>query len=111
MHASYCSGGDCPFLASVGSKPAGANWLGHRDLAGSVLEWVVDGYVGYPLNGSCSGEGDVCVGYAKAGLDYPRVIRGGAYDLLPLLLRAAFRNDDPPGDADFDVGLRCARMP
>lgn len=78
------------------------NGLGLHDLHGNVCEWVADAwhpnYAGAPTDGSAwTDEGEP-----------RRVIRGGAWDYLPRLLRSAWR-DGLPADAVRDnVGFRVA---
>lgn len=90
----------------VGARtPAGAyppNTFGFHDLHGNVCEWAEDtwhpDYSGCPHDGSAWISGDETV----------RVIRGGAWDYLPRLLRSSQR-DWLPRDARRDnVGFRVA---
>jgi len=101
--ASHALFGPGAGTGNVGSKPAGANALGHRDLGGNVAEWVVDRYFDYPTSPSTN--------YAKSGQDHDRVFRGGSASDLAYALRAASRNYDVPSLIADSVGLRCARTP
>lgn len=81
-----------------------ANAFGLYDLHGNVCEWVEDGwhssYVGAPADGS--------VWVASDDSDR-RVIRGGAWDYLPRLLRSAWRDSMPGGHRRDNVGFRIAQ--
>ncbi len=80
------------------------NAFGLHDLHGNVCEWVEDawhpGYDGAPNDGSAWERG------TDAGR---RVIRGGAWDYLPRLLRSAWRDSLPAGQRRDNVGFRIAR--
>jgi formylglycine-generating enzyme required for sulfatase activity len=88
-------------LPSVGSFPAGTSrWL-QRDLAGSLAEWVFDGFR-EPYPASCSR----CV---QTGVESRRVVRGGSwFDLASEQLQPATRNHGDPAYRDHWVGFRCA---
>lgn len=84
----------------VGSYPS--NPWGLRDMHGNVLEWCADAwcpsYEETPSDGS-----------PRPGLmDESRVVRGGAWDLLPRLLRSANRDALPPDTRRDNVGFRLA---
>jgi formylglycine-generating enzyme required for sulfatase activity len=85
----------------VGRYPANA--FGLHDLHGNVCEWAEDawhpGYAGAPADGSAWMEG---------GDSDRRVIRGGAWDYLPRLLRSAWRDSLPRGQRRDNVGFRVA---
>jgi len=88
------------FAAPVGSYRPNA-W-GLHDMLGNVWEWVQDCYLPYagaPSDGS-SHETDSCRG---------RVLRGGAWDEPPAVLRSAERFWQGPGNRRSNVGLRVAR--
>lgn len=68
-----------------GSYPANA--FGYEDMAGNVLEWCLDEW--HPGSGT-------------------HVIRGGAWDLLPRLLRSSWRDAAPPETRRDNLGFRLA---
>ncbi len=80
------------------------NAFGLHDLHGNVCEWVEDtwhaGYAGAPADGSA------WIAETGAGR---RVIRGGAWDYLPRLLRSAWRDSLPATQRRDNVGFRIAR--
>jgi formylglycine-generating enzyme required for sulfatase activity len=85
----------------VGQYPANA--FGLHDLHGNVCEWVEDawhpGYAGAPVDGSA---------WAESGEADRRVIRGGAWDYLPRLLRSAWRDSLPRAHRRDNLGFRVA---
>ncbi len=87
--------------APVGSF--GTNAWGLHDMHGNVREWTEDcwngSYRGAPSDGSAWLSGNCGV----------RVLRGGAWDLIPAVLRAADRDWDATGDRSLYVGFRVAR--
>jgi len=100
MIAWYCANaGDA--VHSSGQKTA-TGW-GLRDMAGNVAEWCHDGY---KVGLSSSPVTDFCFCPATS---VDRVIRGGAYDSLPRMVRAAYRSFAPAANRRDGLGLRCAR--
>jgi sulfatase modifying factor 1 len=93
-------------LLPVGSRPEGANRLGHFDLAGSLYEWCLDVYdpTYYKSTAMCSN----CACLAGTS---PRVIRGGDFTSPSTLVRATDRAHQLPEAADPYLGFRCARSP
>ena len=86
----------------VGDYPPNA--FGLHDLHGNVCEWTADvwhpDYAGAPANGSP---------WVLGGDQGRRVIRGGAWDYLPRLLRSAWRDALPQTDHRDNVGFRLAQ--
>ena len=85
--------------------PAGhfpANRFGLHDLHGNVCEWVADswhaGYIGAPADGTA---------WNVVG-DERRVIRGGAWDYLPRLLRSCWRDWRLANQLADNIGFRVA---
>ena len=85
---------------SVGSFSA--NRFGLHDLHGNVCEWVADtwhaDYIGAPTDGTA---------WIAAG-DERRVIRGGAWDYLPRLLRSSWRDWRIRNQRADNIGFRVA---
>jgi formylglycine-generating enzyme required for sulfatase activity len=85
----------------VGSLPRNA--FGLHDMHGNVWEWVEDcykkNYVGAPTDGSAVTSGN-------CGL---RILRGGAWNYYPQLLRSAYRYATAPGVRMENAGFRVAR--
>jgi formylglycine-generating enzyme required for sulfatase activity len=86
----------------VGSHPPNA--FGLHDLLGNVCEWTADlwhpGYSGAPDDG---------LPWIDGGKPGHRVIRGGAWDHLPRLLRASWRDPAPESARWDNLGFRLAR--
>jgi sulfatase modifying factor 1 len=93
-------------LLPVGSRPAGASYLGHLDLAGSLYEWTMDYYD--PTYYSSIGTCDDCVDVEASST---RVLRGGDFTSPATLVRAAKRADAEPNQINPYAGFRCAREP
>ncbi|HEY1011614.1 MAG TPA: SUMF1/EgtB/PvdO family nonheme iron enzyme [Herpetosiphonaceae bacterium] len=94
------AGGTVPAGAYI---PAGDSPSGVAELSGNVWEWTASAYRKYPYSPD-DGREDPEVG----GL---RVTRGGSWTCSPEVLRAANRNVCAAGDADFELGFRCAADP
>ena len=84
----------------VGHYPPNA--FGLYDFHGNVGEWVADtwhpDYLGAPDDGRA---------WVEAG-DHRRVVRGGAWDYLPRLLRSAWRDWRPADQRADNIGFRVA---
>jgi formylglycine-generating enzyme required for sulfatase activity len=80
------------------------NAFGLHDLHGNVCEWVEDvwhpNYLGAPNDGSA---------WLSDSDPTQRVIRGGAWDYLPRLLRSAWRDSLPHTHRRDNLGFRIAR--
>jgi len=87
--------------APVGSlSPAGDGRWGQADLSGNEWEWCQDWYRSYP---------ERCINCANL-TDYSiRVIRGGSFYSERESLYTTSRLYHAPEQADFGVGVRCAR--
>ncbi len=105
----YSGSENTPYLP-VGSKPAGAGTLGHRDLAGSVREWVFDFFQGsYYGTLAAPATCNNCAHYGPASdIITIRVNRGGSWNGGGL--RAAYRETETaPLGRSGSLGVRCAR--
>jgi iron(II)-dependent oxidoreductase len=88
--------------AEVGSKPAGASWVGALDMSGNVFEWVSSIYARYPYDASDGRENpDDSIS--------PRVYRGGMRSYLDNAAGATMRFHLARGERDWYIGFRCAR--
>jgi len=113
-HASFYDGTDCvgdgmpdcavTDLVAVGTLPAGDARWGQSDLAGNVLEWVLDYFAAYPL--PC----DDCARLTP-GPAIHRAVLGGSFSSNADDLRTGARIGLPPADRTNLTGLRCARAP
>jgi formylglycine-generating enzyme required for sulfatase activity len=93
----------CAFsdILRVGSKPLGEGRYGQRDIAGSMLEWVLDCYDAYPTTASTN--------YAKVTGGTDRVLRD-YYWRSPTVsvTNRGYATQVITGDY---FGVRCARNP
>jgi formylglycine-generating enzyme required for sulfatase activity len=92
-----------PRTAPVWSYPESQSWVGARDMAGNVSEWVADWAALYP-----DGRQENPTGPAAGEL---RVNRGGSFDSGWPRMRSAFRMAHPPSNYFLDLGFRCAASP
>lgn len=98
---------NCAFadILPVGMKPKGDGRWGQSDLAGNLMEWILDWDEQYP---------NPCIDCAYLG-PHPngeRVLRGGQWYTYPIqYLRAGTRTSAPDGEIGFDRGFRCGRAP
>jgi serine/threonine-protein kinase len=88
--------------ASVGSRPAGASWVGALDMAGNLREWTSSLFQPYPYNATDGREN-------PNDLTSQRVVRGGSWFVIPVSLRGADRTDVSPSVEDWNIGFRCVR--
>jgi formylglycine-generating enzyme required for sulfatase activity len=93
------SGGE---VASVGSRPSGASWVGAMDMSGNLVEWVSSLYQDYEYEPNDGRE------HADNITD-ARTLRGGSAGNFRLDLRAANRNWLIPIAPSDPNGFRCAR--
>jgi len=97
--ASSCGAADLP---PAGSLPQGAGRWGQLDLAGSLHEWVFDGYPGAYDDGC-----NPCVQLDGA----QRGIRGGSFSSGAAELKRTHATGVPPTANDDRRGFRCVRVP
>jgi len=87
--------------AEVGSKPAGASWVGAMDMSGNVWEWMSSLYKPYPYVATDGREAD------SDNRTDMRVLRGGSWDNnVTDSFGAANRN--LLDGSNFTFGFRCA---
>ncbi|WP_437293527.1 formylglycine-generating enzyme family protein [Sorangium sp. So ce426] len=97
--------GSCAFsdILPVGSRsPAGDGKWGQADQAGSLWEWVLDGYGDYP---------EECDDCATTTPTMYHAFRGGGFSLGAPSLLSSGRSYGVPSDYGNGVGVRCARTP
>jgi len=93
-----CGLGD---LLMAGSKAAGVGKWGQFELAGNVMEWVLDWHApAYP---------SPCNDCANLVTADNRVTRGGSFDLGKEYLLSSYRFAAPPASRYRYYGVRCAR--
>lgn len=85
--------------ANVGSRSEGDGRWGHADMAGNLLEWVLDYYGEY---------GSECINCLNTSPG-ERAQRGGAYDMFEDALLSSFRTSLASEEARPNSGFRCAR--
>ena len=90
--------------ADVGSRQAGASWVGALDLSGNVWEWTGSAYRDYPYKADDGRENT-----SGNRTDVSRAVRGGSWNYYDFNVRAASRSGDNPGDRYYNIGGRCAR--
>ncbi len=103
------SGSSFYVIADVGTKPAGASWVGALDMSGNVAEWTNTIYdqsnFPYPYNKDDGRESN------EDTLSF-RTVRGSAWnELLSFddLFRSAMRYRNLPAYGHIDTGIRCVR--
>ncbi len=91
--------------ADVGSRPAGASWVGALDMAGNVWEWTSTLYDGFTYPYSTDDKRD-----DLSNRTGQRVVRGGSwYDASDYYARASNRGRLGANIQDFSIGVRCAK--
>jgi len=104
------------WTAPVGSFPAGVSPDGVHDMAGNVMEWVMDCYHESFLTTDghkAPDDGSAWLTDCDMDDEKQKVATGGSAVDDGANLRSAFRGGDPldAPEADFDVGFRCAWTP
>jgi formylglycine-generating enzyme required for sulfatase activity len=106
-YAVYDTGCDtcANYVAGVGSKsPVGDGKWGQADMAGNVVEWVMDGYADpYSIV--------PCNNCALLSVLTFRMIRGGGSNSFSPSLLTSVRGNGAPTDHGALTGARCARAP
>ena len=92
-----------PLVANVDSYPEGKSEWGVFHLSGNIAEWVNDwfGPDYYPIMPERNPPGPKSGRY--------KVVRGGSWKSLPVMLRTATRGGAPPQDRSPNIGFRCAK--
>jgi formylglycine-generating enzyme required for sulfatase activity len=89
----------------VGFLDAGNSPFQLMDMAGNAWEWVFDWYA---ANGYSKSATTDPIGPAAG---FWKVVRGGGYNSIPALLRAANRHAGDPYKPYYNVGFRCVTAP
>ena len=94
---------EIPLVAAVDSYPEGKSEWGVYHLAGNIAEWVNDwlGADYYPIMPERNPPGPKSGRY--------KVVRGGSWKSLPMMLRTATRGGAFPKDRSANIGFRCAK--
>jgi serine/threonine protein kinase len=87
--------------APVGSRPAGASWVGALDMSGNLWEWTSSRFAAYEYDQSHE---------SSSNDTGSRVVRGGAFIDSSFNLRSAIRSLGSPSSEYFNQGFRCARF-
>jgi formylglycine-generating enzyme len=101
-YAVYC-GSSCSSAQDVGTKsPKGDGKWGHADLAGNVLEWMLDWYQSPYSPAVCNNCANIVAGTI-------RMVRDGAFFDSASYLGSAHREYKTPLTRHSGTGARCAR--
>ena len=94
---------EIPLVANVDSYPEGKSEWGIYHLSGNIAEWVNDwlGTDYYPIMPERNPPGPKIGRY--------KVVRGGSWKSLPVMLRGATRGGAFPEERSPNIGFRCAR--
>ncbi|MEO7034427.1 MAG: SUMF1/EgtB/PvdO family nonheme iron enzyme [Polyangiaceae bacterium] len=106
VHSPCKTGGNCVNTVrpqKVGSVPAGNGKFGQADLAGNIMERVLDSSLGA---GSC-----VDCAYVRYTANAAMPTRGGSYNFDASFLFSSVANANLWSDRDEYAGFRCARSP
>jgi len=94
---------EIPLVANVDSYPEGKSEWGVYHLSGNIAEWVND-WLGpdyYPIMPERNPPGPKIGRY--------KVVRGGSWKSLPVMLRGATRGGGLPEERSPNIGFRCAQ--
>ena len=94
---------EIPLVANVDSFPEGKSEWGIYHLSGNIAEWTYDwlGSDYYPIMPDRNPPGPKSGRY--------KVVRGGSWKSLPVMLRTATRGGAFPRDRSANIGFRCAQ--
>ena len=94
---------EIPLVANVDSFPEGKSEWGVFHLAGNIAEWANDwfGPDYYPIMPERNPPGSKMGRY--------KVVRGGSWKSLPVMLRGATRGGAIPEERSPNIGFRCAK--
>ena len=87
------------WVANVGSRPAGASWVGALDMSGNISEWVVDWYEWYDVNSPRNDPVGPSTGDS-------RVARGGNFHSASYQIYLSRRMAWPPDSQIYYNGFR-----
>ena len=99
-HVVYAFNAPDDFPASVGTRPAGASWVGALDMSGNVWEWTNSLFLDYPYGPAFENPDET---------DTNRTLRGGAWTYDEYRMRASSRSSNSPGRGADSIGFRCVR--
>jgi formylglycine-generating enzyme required for sulfatase activity len=83
------------------------NNFGLFDMLGNAMEWCFDPYLAYPQQTNKVFEDAPPTQPVEPGDRH--VLRGGAFNVQPIYVRSANRNDNLPGDHYHSFGFRPVR--